>query len=39
MYIRCSGGRMNIHVHGRALQQAHRRIPLGVGLLLLLASD
>jgi len=30
---------MNIHVYGRALQRAHCRRPLGVGLLPLLASD
>jgi len=37
---RCSGGRMNIHVYGRELQQqAHRRRPLGLGLQLLLGSD
>jgi len=38
MYIRRIGGRMNIFVCGQALQAAaHRRRPLGVGLLLLLA--
>jgi len=39
MYIRCSGGHMNIHVYGPVLQRQHIAAGRGVGLLLLLALD